>query len=102
MSQSITWATAQTYAADYQNSTVALKNSTGQVLKGFSVDANHIKTILGLSGIPTVPNLFIIMGMNPAGEFTPVITGLDVNNNLTTNHVYDNCMPCPTVCPNNF
>ena len=62
MSQSITWTTAQTMAADYQNSSQALKNASNQVLKGFSVDANHVKAILGLQGVPTVPTLFIIMG----------------------------------------
>ncbi len=102
MSQPITWADAQSYASTYQNDSNAFKNANNDVLKGFSVDANHVKTILGLSGMPTVPTLFIIMGINPAGEFTPVITAIDGNNNITTGVVFDMAMPCPSACPNNF
>ena len=106
MSQSITWATAEGFIADYQSMPIAIKDSNGNIIKGFRVDANHIKTILGLTGTPQIPELFIIPAMKPGTgllkDFTVVITGIDANNDITTGNVYDFCAPCPANCPNSF
>ncbi|MDZ4758495.1 MAG: hypothetical protein SGJ10_10230 [Bacteroidota bacterium] len=110
MSKKITWPEAQLCIQDYlANVTTPIQDNLSNTIKGYRIDANHVLDILGVVGVPKVKDIFIVFGVSPLDlsstghkTITTIVTGIDALDNITTNKVYDMCIPCPTGCPKGF
>jgi len=116
-SQPITWAEAQNMQNAYLVNPAALKTEDGSggyaTLKGFRIDVQAIQNIIAginASGNPVqnlATEIFVFFGVCPADLpkpaadqcFTTIFAGIDANNELQQNVIYDYSNPCPNKCP---
>ncbi len=105
----ISWAVAKQMMLDYQssantNALTATPASLGR-LKGLIVKLSTVNAILSYeSPEGTTPeDIGIFFGINSSdGSVTTLIAGIDENNEIMKECVYDFCEPCPSHCPSNY
>ncbi len=115
-SSEISWSDAQLMKLKYSQNPDSLKIQMPngiEILNGFRINAEHIRQLLdgkNESGIVVqnpAQDIYISFGVNlddvskPTSEqyFTIIATAVDSNNVQQTNLVFDNCTPCPDMCP---
>jgi hypothetical protein len=116
-SSPIPWNIVKLMQEKYLINPDALKIQTNEgvsVLKGLSIDAQHVQNLLegknneGVVVQAPATQLFLMLGVReqdmnkPPTEqfFTIVVAGIDDQNNLLISSLYDNLLPCPSNCPN--
>lgn len=82
------------------------QNEQTAVLKGFKIDGNVIKKILTDERVEQVAFVFGLSDdNNPSTKplrFTLIIAGLNSENHLIADHLYDFLDPCPSACVDNL
>jgi predicted amino acid-binding ACT domain protein len=115
-STEINWSDAQLMKLKYCQNPDSLKIETNtgvEILNGFRVNAEHLRKLIegknenGVVIQNPAQDIYISFGVNledvnkPVSQqyFTIIVTAIDSNNVQQTNVVYDNCTPCPDMCP---
>lgn len=115
-STEINWSDALLMKLEYSQNPDSLKIQTPngiEILNGFRINAEHIRQLLdgknenGIVVQNPAQDIYISLGVNsddvskPKAEqyFTIIATAVDGYNVQQTNLVFDNCYPCPDMCP---
>jgi hypothetical protein len=115
-STEINWSDALLMKLEYSQNPDSLKIQMPngiEILNGFRINAEYIRQLLdgknenGIVVQNPAQDIYISFGVNlddvskPTAEqyFTIIATAVDGYNVQQTNLVFDNCYPCPDMCP---
>lgn len=103
VSEEITFGDAQEMHTKYLENPLQVMLPSGAVkdLKGFSFDKSDILEILNRTD-HNVEKLFIMFGADPNGYVKIIGGGINDNNQLLDDKLFDMCDPCPDKCPFNI